>query len=116
MGSEMCIRDRHKKAGSAAPLRVFRASLRKMMAGGLPDYTLTEEPGDLVRVERRHRPVPGQPRFDAEVLEAARALAPGFDVHALEAEWRAWAEETGTRLSRPDKAFLGWVKTRIAKE
>ncbi|SFH50211.1 Plasmid replication initiator protein [Palleronia marisminoris] len=105
----------HKKAGSAAPLRVFRASVRKMMASGLPEYRLVEEPGDLIRVERIRTLDPTLPRLAPEVLDEARALAPGFDVHALEAEWRAWAEETGARLTRPDRAFLGWVKTRAAR-
>jgi hypothetical protein len=27
--------------------------------------------------------------------EAARAMLPGWDVYALEAEWRAWWVETG---------------------
>ncbi|WP_375262332.1 replication initiator protein A [Palleronia sp.] len=105
----------HKKAGSAAPLRVFRASVRKTMTAGLPEYRLIEEPGDLVRFERIRSLNPTLPRFAPEVLDEARALAPGLDVHALEAEWRSWAEETGARLTRPDRAFLGWVKTRAAQ-
>ena len=102
----------HKKAGSTAPLRVFRANVRKMMTTGLPDYVLREEPGDLVRVERIRVLDPTLPRFGPDVLDEARAHAPGMDVHALEAEWRAWAEETGTRLTRPDRAFLAWIKGR----
>src|SRR5690606_24252410 len=44
----------HKKSGSAAPLRVFRAALRKMIVSGqLPDYDLAEAPGDLIVVSRR---------------------------------------------------------------
>ncbi|WP_375796940.1 replication initiator protein A [Alloyangia mangrovi] len=43
----------HKKSGSAAPLRVFRAALRKMIAEAtLPDYALRELPGDLIVIER----------------------------------------------------------------
>ena len=105
----------HKKAGSAAPLRVFRASVRKMMAGGLPDYNLREEPGDLIRFERIRTLDPTVPRLAPEVLDEARALAPGMDVHALEAEWRSWANETGTRLTRPDRAFLAWVSKRAER-
>ncbi len=107
----------HRKSGSTAPRRVFRAALRRMITEGrLPDYLLSEEPGDLIRVTRAGRVDPAAPRFDAEVLAAARALAPGFDVHALEAEWRSWWIETGQpKLNAPDRAFLGWVKVRASR-
>lgn len=109
----------HKKAGSAAPVRVFRAAIRKMIEeAGLPDYRMAEEPGDLIRFTRQgvieeEAPAVTAPMFGPEVLEAARALAPGADVYALEAEWRAfWADAGRPRLSAPDKAFLGWVRAR----
>ena len=44
--------------------------------------------------------------------EAARALAPGADVYALEAEWQAFAAKSPPRA--PDAAFLGWVRKRGA--
>ncbi|MDQ2095981.1 plasmid replication initiator RepA, partial [Rhodobacteraceae bacterium 10Alg 79] len=48
--------------------------------------------------------------------EAARALAPGWDVYALEAEWRSWWAESGrARLSAPERAFLGWLRQRITQ-
>lgn len=108
----------HKKSGSAAPRRVFRAAVRRMIAEGhLPDYRLTEEEGDVIRVSRvRLVETPELPPFGPEVLEEARALAPGMDVHALEAEWRAWWSETGRpRLSAPDRAFLGWLRGRAGR-
>jgi plasmid replication initiation protein len=109
----------HKKAGSAAPLRVFRAAIRRMIeADGLPGYTLAEEPGDLLRVSRRGVVVePGSgPVLSPEALEQARALAPGLDVHVLEARWRGWWAETGRkRLGNADRAFLGWVATQVTR-
>ena len=89
----------------------------------LPDYIMSEEPGDVIRFARNavieeeaasdFSAGLSAPRFDPEVLDAARALAPGADVYALEAEWRAWWVQTGRpRLSAPDRAFLAWVKTR----
>ena len=106
----------HKKSGSAAPLRVFRAALRKMIATGhLPDYDLAEATGDLIVVSRRGvvlEPWTG-PLLSPETLDHARGLAPGYDVHALQAEWRAWWAETGRkRLGNADAAFLAWVKAR----
>jgi len=106
----------HKKSGSAAPLRVFRAALRKMIVTGhLPDYDLAEATGDLIVVSRRGvvlEPWTG-PLLSPETLDHARGLAPGYDVHALQAEWRAWWAETGRkRLGNADAAFLAWVKAR----
>ncbi len=108
----------HKKAGSTAPLRVFRAALRRMAAENhLPDYEMEELPGDLFRFVRRD-PVlereTGLPILDPDTLEAARALVPGADVYALEAEWRGvWARTGRPRLANADKAFLGWLGKRL---
>lgn len=109
----------YKKAGSTAPLRVFRAALRRMIAdANLPDYDLVEAPGDIIHVHRRATVVaPGTgPQLSGDALEAARQLAPGSDVYALEAEWRAWWVESGTpRLGNADAAFVGWVTVREAR-
>ena len=105
----------HRKSGSTAPVRVFRAAVRRMIGEDiLPGYRLEEGPGDILVVRRRAAPAAAEgPRFGAEVLDRARALAPGHDVHALESDWRAWWAETGhPRLTAPEKAFLGWVKAR----
>ncbi len=110
----------HKKAGSAAPLRVFRAALRKMIATDhLPGYSLAEMPGDILKVTRRRAPdleaTAQPPRPSPEALQAARALAPGMDVYVLEDDWRRFWIETGrARLTSPDKAFLGWVRARLS--
>ena len=105
-----------KKSGSASPRRVFRAMLREIIvADTLPDYRLEEEPGDILRVTQRAVVIePGSvPRPSSEALEAARALAPGADVYALEAEWQAYWIRAGRRqLGSADKAFLGWIRAR----
>lgn len=118
----------HRKSGAASPRRVFRKMLRDMIAADhLPDYRLEEAPGDILRVTPRRPPAgagavgTGQgegtrppPPLDAATLDAARALAPGADVHALEAEWRAVWQATGrTPLRAPARAFLGWVARRV---
>ncbi len=108
----------HHKSGAASPLRVFRKMIRDMIRDNpLPDYLLAEDAGDLLLVTpRRARPDPlrGLPPLDADVLERARALAPGHDVYALEAAWRAhWAATGRARLRSPGGAFLGWVKKRL---
>ena len=105
----------HKKSGSASPIRVFRAAIRKMIAAGhLPDYLVSEEPGDIIRfAPPRVIEDNSLPRFGPDILDAARALMPGADAYALEAEWRSWWATSGrARLGSPEKAFLAWVEKR----
>lgn len=111
-----------QKTGSDAPIRVFRAAVRRIIAdGNLPDYTLSEEPGDIIRATRiavveedagaDHGPV-----FGPDVPEAVRGIAPGLDPYALEAEWRAYWISTGRpRLHAPERAFLAWVRGRVTR-
>ena len=108
----------HKKSGSTAPLRVFRAALRRMIEDGhLPDYAMREAPGDLMIFEREGQVLDAAaPLLTPEVHDAARAILPGADVHALEAEWRAWWAATGhPRLGDAGAAFLGWCRARTAR-
>jgi plasmid replication initiation protein len=108
-----------KKSGSASPRRVFRKMLRDMIAAQpLPDYALEERPGDIIRFSQKHEvvdPTQRPPVLSEEALEAARALMPGADVYALEAEWRAmWRRSGSPRLRKADAAFVGWVKKRLS--
>ncbi len=102
-----------KKSGSTSPRRVFRAMVREIIrADSLPDYRLDEEPGDMIAVTRKDEVIEpgGGPHLKPQTLEEARALVPGVDIYALEAEWRAFAARTPPR--HPDAAFLGWVRQR----
>ena len=106
-----------KKSGSTSPRRVFRAMVREIIREGrLPDYDLVEEPGDIIRVTPRAVvDLPERaPQISPAALERARALAPGRDVYALEADWRGvWARSGRPALRSPDRAFLGWVKKNV---
>ncbi|APZ55177.1 replication initiator protein A [Salipiger abyssi] len=105
-----------KKSGSASPRRVFRKMLRDMIAADLlPDYALSEAPGDLIRFSRRDTVIlPGEaPQLSPAALDTARERNPGADVYALQAEWLAhWRARGALRLQSPDKAFLGWLAKR----
>ena len=102
-----------KKSGSTSPRRVFRAMLREIIArDGLPDYRLVEEPGDIIRVLRRGEVLEqADAALDPGTLEEARRIAPGADVYALEAEWRAVT--AGRSHASAATAFLDWVRRRI---
>lgn len=110
-----------KKSGSASPRRVFRAMLRDIIrADTLPDYQFSELPGDIIEVSRKDQVTEagGGPQngvfLKPETLETARALAPGADIYAIEAEWKA----RGDRYARqdPDRMFLDWVKRRFSSD
>ncbi|MEL7092102.1 MAG: replication initiator protein A [Pseudomonadota bacterium] len=122
-----------KKSGSASPRRVFRAMLREMIASDhLPDYTMSEEPGDIIAFAPRYAvtepamasgsgavrgAVRGAPSLDPDVLDQARGLFPGSDVYALEAEWRSfWVASGQPRLRNPGAAFLGFVRKKAAQD
>ncbi len=105
-----------KKSGSASPRRVFRKMLRDMIeVDHLPDYHMEEEPGDKIRFTLRdaviETPQRNLPVLRTETLEKARALVPGADIYALEAEWRDfWSMSGRPRLRNADAAFMGFVK------
>jgi plasmid replication initiation protein len=113
-----------RKSGSASPLRVFRRMIRDMVAEDhLPDYALAEEPGDILHVSRRDVVVlpqagwgargQGGPVLKSATIETARAMMPGWDIYALEADWRAFWHISGRpTLRSPDAAFIGWLKKR----
>jgi len=108
-----------KKSGSGSPRRVFRKMLRDMIAADhLPDYTMTEAPGDLIVFVPRAAVVEAAPPVvSPDTLEAARALAPGMDVYALEADWRGYWVATGCPpLRSPERAFLGYVAARVRSD
>lgn len=108
-----------KKSGSASPRRVFRAMLRQMIAADpLPDYAMAEVPGDIIAFSARESvtDVPGPALLEGATLEAARVLAPGWDIYALEADWRGyWAKSGRPRLRSADAAFLGYVRARVVR-
>jgi hypothetical protein len=107
-----------KKSGSASPRRVFRKMLRDMIESDhLPDYAMTEEEGDIIRFTLRAGVIEAGPELGplkAETVEEAKRLARGWDVYALEAEWRRfWAVSGRPRLRSADRAFLGWVRGKV---
>jgi len=118
-----------QKAGSDAPLRVFRAGLRRIIADqNLPGYDLALGEDDIVIVTRRRlvedaqtgrgpgSSTRGGPLFGSDTVAAVRALAPGWDPYALEAEWRGFWVATGRPVLRaPERAYLAWVRGRVAR-
>ena len=56
------------------------------------------------------------PVLDHEAHYNARLVAPGYDVHYLEQEWRNWWVESGLpELGHPAKAFIAFCKARYKR-
>lgn len=113
-----------KKCGSNSTLREFRRLVLSIVREDrehdhMPDYSITfDEQEDMIAFINRQGvmmvlPQAIAPQLDADVYETARMLAPGFDVHFLEREWRSWLPETPRN---PEAAFLGfcrkWMQNR----
>ena len=47
-----------------------------------------------------------------ETLEKGRALARGWDIHALESEWRAWVTDKAIPVKNPESHFLDFCRKR----
>mgnify|MGYP006268079551 CR=1 FL=1 len=106
------------KSGSASPLRVFRRMIRDMAAADLlPEYRLEVGAGDLVVVTPRVAVIDAAdaPLLPEGALEQARAAAPGWDVYALEADWRRYWVLTGRPVLRsPARAFVAYCAKRAS--
>lgn len=108
------------KCGSDAPIRVFRAAIRRMILdANLPDYRLEEEAGDIIRVSRDRLAEDDSDRpalIGPETVDRLRAAAPGWDAYALIAEWEGfWRQSGRPHLRAPEAALLAWAKGRMAR-
>jgi plasmid replication initiation protein len=107
------------KTGSQSPLKRFRQMIRALARHDhLPDYYVSfETEADMVIFTNRGTAHPALrcdvPPLDPEVYETARTLAPGWDVHHLEREWRAWLPEPPRS---PEAAFLGFCRKYMARK
>jgi len=108
----------HKKIGTTAPIRKFRAQIRAIEeTNKLPDYSVSMG-ADMVTFTNRNWKPPvseqqsGFPFLKPETFTKARAAAPGWDVYHLEREWREWiAKKEPTK--RPDAAFVAFCRKRF---
>ena len=102
-----------EKTGSNAPLKKFRLNLREIIEGDhTPFYRIELTPDDLVifRPREPKRAITKKLVIPAWAEERARQIAQdkGWDYHALEAEWRAFANEP----DNPGAAFVGFAKQK----
>lgn len=107
-----------KKCGSGSTAREFKRLVINIIRQDeayhhMPDYAVSLEDGNKI-VFRNRGSVPTPPALTAETgslapetYHDARALAPGWDIHYLEKEWRDWITEPPRNA---DAAFLGFCR------
>src|SRR5580698_9980381 len=113
-----------KKSGSRGNSRRFRAMVKNIVKHDhLPDYRLSfNEETDQVTFynreswwEESRQPSgeDGLPPLPQEAYDEARVAAPGYDVYALEGEWREWWMTSGKpKLDNSAAAFVGFCRSR----
>ena len=111
------------KCGSQSTLKEFRRLVQSIIEDDtqhnhMPGYSFILE-GDMVEM-RTKQPLSPSPsvngydqlRLRTESYELARAHAPGWDVHAIEADWRGWIERKGIVPNNADAHFIAFCKRR----
>jgi hypothetical protein len=107
------------KSGSQSTLKEFRRLLQSIIEDDkthnhMPGYAFSLD-GDMVEI--RAKPGSQPPALPAlqlrpESYERGRELAPGWDIHALEADWRDWIAKKGILPRLLDAHFLAFCKRR----
>jgi Replication initiator protein A len=111
------------KCGSQSTLKEFKRLLQTILADDkehdhLPDYGFVLN-GSMVEIRPKTGSfTPTLPglfiRLSHEIYEKARSVAPGWDIHTVEAEWREWIAKKGITPRRADAHFLAFCKRRGA--
>ena len=108
------------KTGSQSPEKRFRQMIKQLVQHDhLPDYSVTfDEAEDMIIFTNRGTMAPAPmtegrvPPLNPETYERARQVAPGWDVHYLEREWRDWIFEPPRDA---DGAFVGFCRKWFEK-
>lgn len=115
-----------KKSGSESSLREFRRLVTTIAEederhAHMPDYEIrfdSERDMLIARSRGTIAPVGSTteaitiPTLDPDVYDLARQAAPGWDIRAIEGEWRSWATESPRN---PEMAFLGFCRKWFEK-
>jgi plasmid replication initiation protein len=115
-----------RKSGSQSPEKVFRQMIRTLATSDhLPDYRVEfDGSADMVTFLNRGTmkaaaiPLVAEPwagPLDADIYGDARNVAPGWDVHHLEREWRAWLGENEIVPKSPERHFVKFCQSWFEK-
>ena len=120
-----------KKCGSNSTAKEFRRLVKTIVRqderyGHFPDYqvAMSEDNMEFInrRSEKKHLNSQGPAaapspladiRLRQETYDQAKIAAPGYDVYALEADWREWLDMQDMPMPHnPDAAFVGFCRKR----
>lgn len=113
---------RHK-CGSQSTLKEFRRLLQAIIDDDkqhnhMPGYSFSID-GEMVEMRYKAPPSPAAPQSPYELLrlkgdtyDLGRSYAAGWDIYALEGEWRAWIEQKNIVPRNADAHFLSFCKRR----
>lgn len=117
---KISLKTLQKKIGTTAPLRKLRFQMGGLIeTDHLPDYSVSMD-ADILTFQNRNRAARKSPAtlplllLKTETYEKAKRAAPGYDVYALEDDWRGWIAGKGIPKN-PDAAFIGFCKSRFQK-
>ena len=113
-----------KKSGSKSSDKEFRRAVRALAKSDhLPDYHVTfDGQTDMVLFQNRGTMKAVLPEaeawagyLDADIYGDARNVAPGWDVHYLEQEWRNWLGENEIVPKSPERHFMKFAQSWFEK-
>jgi len=113
-----------KKSGSKSSDKEFRRAVRGLaQSDHLPDYHVTfDGQNDMVLFQNRGTMKAAVTEaeawtgyLDADIYGDARNVAPGWDVHYLEQEWRRWCGREEIEPKRPGKHFVSFCRSWYEK-
>ena len=116
----------HKKSGSKSSDKEFRRAVRELVESDhLPDYLVSfDSVADMVMFSNRgtmkaaalaSASEPWTGPLDSDIYGDARNVAPGWDIHYLEREWRSWLGENEIAPKHPARHFLKFCQTWFEK-
>lgn len=113
-----------KKSGSKSSDKEFRRSVRELAASDhLPDYRVVFDAAEdmvtflnrgTMKVPLLVEADPWSGPLEPDAHDAARAVAPGWDVYHLEREWRAWLGENDMVPRSPSRHFVRFCESWFA--
>lgn len=111
------------KCGSGSTVKEFRRLVGRIIEDDrqhdhLPGYAFSFDGDNVLVRPKKENPQGALPlplsalRLDPDIHDRARELASGWDLHALENEWRSWVLEKGIVVKEPNAHFLAFCKKR----
>lgn len=110
------------KCGSGSSDKEFRRLIGKIIEdddahGHMPDYVFSFEDENLLVQPKKAAAVPALPATVLAIdpdrtYDQGRRLAPGWDIHELEREWRAWVQDKAIVVQDADAHFLSFCRKR----